>query len=130
MKFHEGIELTAMAEEEWMYRKSKKKAFKMAWYCNEIRLESKTQLYTTYKKSTLNIKTDKLDFRIRNISNNGKEHFINIKVSIYQEGTTIINVYTLITELQHMWRQTELRAEIEKSTITVVDSNIPLKITN
>ena len=38
--------------------------------------------------------SDKIDFKIKNVTRDKEEHYIMIKGSIQEEGITIINVYT------------------------------------
>ena len=72
--------------------------------------------------------SDKIDFKIKNVSRDKEGHYIMIKGSIQEEYITIINIYTPnIGALQYI-RQllTAIKEEIDSNTIVVVDFNTSL----
>ena len=72
--------------------------------------------------------SDKIDFKIRNVTRDKEGHYIMIKGSIQVEGITIINIYAPnIGAPQHI-RQllTTMKGEIVSNTIIVGEFNTPL----
>ena len=81
------------------------------------------------KKAGVAILTsDKIDFKIKNVTRDKEGHYIMIKGSVQEEDITIINIYASnIGAPQHI-RQllTAITEEIDSNTIIVGDFNISL----
>ena len=72
--------------------------------------------------------SDKIDFKIKNVTRDKEGHYIMIKGSIQEEDITIINIYALnIGAHQHI-RQllTAMKEEIDSKTIIVGDFSTSL----
>ena len=72
--------------------------------------------------------SDKIDFKIKNITRDKEAHYIMIKGSIQEEDTTIINIYTPNIGAPQYIRQmlTAIKEEINSNTIIVGDFNTSL----
>ena len=57
--------------------------------------KNKTYIYAVYKRPTadLGTHTDKIDFKIKNVTRDKEGHYIMITGSIQEEDITIINIY-------------------------------------
>ena len=73
------------------------------------------------------ITSDKIDFKIKNVTRDKEGHYIMIKGSI-QEDTTIINIYAPNIEVPQYIRQllTAIKDEINSNTIIMGDFNTSL----
>ena len=73
------------------------------------------------------ITSDKIDFKIKNVTRDKEGHYIMIKGSI-QEDTTIINIYATDIEVPQYIRQllTAIKDEINSNTIIMGDFNTSL----
>ena len=71
--------------------------------------------------------SDKIDFKIKNVTRDKEGHYIKIKGSI-QEDITIINIYAPNIGAPQYIRQmlTAMKEEIDSNKITVVDLNTSL----
>ena len=69
--------------------------------------------------------SDKIDFKIKNVTRDKKEHYIMLKGSIQKEDVTITNVYAPNTGAPQCIRQllTAIKEEINSNTIIVGDFN-------
>ena len=69
--------------------------------------------------------SDKIDFKIKNVTRDMEGHYIMIKGSIQEEDITIINVYAPNMGAPQYIRQmlTTMKGEIESNTIIVGDFN-------
>ena len=69
--------------------------------------------------------SDKIDFKIKNVTREKEGHYITIKGSIQEENITIINIYASnIGALQYIRQMlTAIKEEIDSSTIIVGDFN-------
>ena len=69
--------------------------------------------------------SDKIDFEIKNVTRDKKEHYIMLKGSIQKEDVTITNVYAPNTGAPQCIRQllTAIKEEINSNTIIVGDFN-------
>ena len=72
--------------------------------------------------------SDKIDFKIKNVTRDKEGHYIMIKGSI-QEDITIINIYVPNIGTAQYIRQllTAIKEEIHSNTIIMGDFNTPLK---
>ena len=72
--------------------------------------------------------SDKIDFEIKAVKRDNKEHYIMIKGSIQEEDITIINIYTPNIGAPQYVRQmlTSMKGEINSNTIIVGNINTPL----
>ena len=72
--------------------------------------------------------SDKIDFKIQNVTRDKEGHDIMIKGTIQEEDITIINVYAPNTGAPQYIRQmlTAIKGEINSNTIIVGDFNIPI----
>ena len=72
--------------------------------------------------------SDKIDFKIKNVTRDKEGHHIMIKGSIQEEDITIINIYASNIGAPQYIRQllTALKEEIDSNTIIVGDFNISL----
>ena len=75
--------------------------------------------------------SDKINFQTRNITKVTEGHYMK-KRSIHQEDITILNVYAPNKSvLVHIKQKlTELKGEIDKSTIIIGEFNTPLSVIN
>ena len=81
------------------------------------------------KKAGVAILTsDKIDFKIKNITRDKEGHYIMIKGSIQEEDITIVNIYAPNIGAPQYMRQrlTAIKGEVNSNTIIVGDFNIPL----
>ena len=69
--------------------------------------------------------SDKIDFKIKNITRDKKGHYIMIKGSIQEEDITIVNIYAPNIGAPQYTRQmlTAVKGEIDSNTIIVRDFN-------
>ena len=74
------------------------------------------------------LRSDKIDFKMKNILRDKEGHYIMIKGSIQEEDITILNIYAPNTGSPQYIRQllTTLKGEIDNNTIIVGDFNTPL----
>ena len=72
--------------------------------------------------------SDKIDFKIKTITRDKKEHYIMIKGSIQEEDITIVNIYAPNIGAPQYLRQilTAINGKINSNTIIVGDINTPL----
>ena len=72
--------------------------------------------------------SDKIDFKIKNVTRDKEGHYIMIKGSIQEEDITIVNIYAPnIGALQYIRQMlTAVKREINSNTIIVGDFNTPL----
>ena len=72
--------------------------------------------------------SDKIDFKIKNVTRDKKGHYIMIKGSIQEEDITIINIYAPNTGTPQYIKQLLIatKEEIDSNTIIVGDFNISL----
>ena len=72
--------------------------------------------------------SDKIDFKIKNVTRGKEGHYIMIKGSIQEEGITIVNIYAPNIGAPQYIRQmlTAIKGEIDSNTIIVGDFNTPL----
>ena len=72
--------------------------------------------------------SDKIDFKIKNVTRDKEGHYIMIKGSIQEEDITIINIYVPKIGAPQYIRQmlTAITEEIDSNTIIVGDFNTPL----
>ena len=72
--------------------------------------------------------SDKTDFKIKKITRNKEGHCIMIKGSIQKEDITIVNIYAPNIGAPRYIRQTltDIKGEIDSSTVIVGDFNTPL----
>ena len=72
--------------------------------------------------------SDKIDFKIKNVTRDKERQYIMIKGSIEKEDRTIVNIYAPIIGAPPYIRQilTAIKGEINSNTIIVGDFNTPL----
>ena len=72
--------------------------------------------------------SDKIDFKIKNVTRDKEGHYIMIKGSIQEEDRTIVNIYAPNTGAPQYVRQllTAIKEEIDSNTIIVGDFNTSL----
>ena len=72
--------------------------------------------------------SDKIDFKIKNVTTYKEGHYIMINGSIQEEDITIINIYAPNTGAPQYIRQmlTAIKEEIDSNTIIVRDFNTSL----
>ena len=72
--------------------------------------------------------SDKIDFKIKNVTRDKEGHYIMIKESIQKEDITIINIYVPNIGAPQYIRQllTAIKEEIDSNTIRVGDFNTSL----
>ena len=72
--------------------------------------------------------SDKIDFKIKNVTRDKEGHYITIKGSIQEEDVTIINIYAPKIGAQQYRRQmlTAIKEEIDSNTIILGDFNTSL----
>ena len=81
------------------------------------------------KKAGASILTsDKMDLRIKKITEDKEGHYMMIKGSIQEEDTTIVNIYAPNIGAPQYIRQTltDIKGEIDSNTVIVGDFNTPL----
>ena len=69
--------------------------------------------------------SNKIDFKIKNVTRDKEEHYIMIKGSIQEEDITILNIYARNIGAPQYIRQflTAIKEEIDSNTVTVGDFN-------
>ena len=74
------------------------------------------------------LKSDKIDFEIKDVKKDKEGHYIMIKGSIKEEDISIINIYAPNIGTPQYVRQmlTSMKGEISSNTIIVGDFNTPL----
>ena len=72
--------------------------------------------------------SDKMDFKIKNITRDEEGHYLVNKGSIQEEDTTIVNIYEPNIGAPQYIRGTltDIKGEIDSNTMIVGDFNIPL----
>ena len=72
--------------------------------------------------------SDKIDFKIKNVTREKKGHYIMIKGSIQEEDITIVNIYGPNIGAHQSIRQilTDIKGKINSDTIIVGDFNTSL----
>ena len=72
--------------------------------------------------------SDKIDFKIKNVTRDKERHYVMNKGSIQEEDITIINIYASNIKAPQYIRQllTALKEEIDSNTIIVGDINTSL----
>ena len=72
--------------------------------------------------------SDKIDFKIKNVTRDKEGHYITIKGSIQEEDITIVNIYAPNIGAPEYIRQllTAIKEEINSNTIIVGDFNTSL----
>ena len=72
--------------------------------------------------------SDKVDFKIKNVTRDKERHYIMIKESIQEEDITIIDLYAPIIGAPQYIRQllTAIKEEIDSNTVMVGDFNTSL----
>ena len=72
--------------------------------------------------------SDKIDFKIKNVTRDKEGHYIMIKGSIQEEDITIINIYAPNTGAPQYIRQllTAIKEEIDSNTVIVGNFNTSL----
>ena len=72
--------------------------------------------------------SDKIDFKIKNVTRDKKGHYIMIKGSNQEENITIVNIYAPNIGAPQYIRQllTAIKEEIDSNTIIVGDFNTSL----
>ena len=72
--------------------------------------------------------SDKIDFKIKNVTRDKERHYIMVKGSIQEEDITIINIYVPNIGAPQCIRQllTAIKEEINSNTIIVGDFNSSL----
>ncbi|XP_057553124.1 protein O-mannose kinase isoform X2 [Hippopotamus amphibius kiboko] len=72
--------------------------------------------------------SDKIDFKIKNVTRDKKGYYIKIEGSVQEEEVTIINIYAPNIGAPQYVRQmlTTVKEEIDRNTIIVGDFNTPL----
>ena len=72
--------------------------------------------------------SDKIDFKIKNVTRDKEGHYITIKASIEEEDITIITIYAPSIGAPQYIKQllTAIKEEIESNTIIVRDFQFPL----
>ena len=70
--------------------------------------------------------SDKIDFKIKNVTRDKEVHYIRIKGSIQQEDITVINIYAPNIGTPQYIKQllTAIKEEIDSNTIIVGDFNL------
>ena len=83
------------------------------------------------KKAGVAILTsDKIDFRAKIVTIDKRGHYIMIKGLIQQEDITTVNIYASNIGAPKFRKQilAEIKREIDRNTITIVDFNTPLTL--
>ena len=72
--------------------------------------------------------SDKIDFKIKNVTRDKEGHYITIKGSTQEEDITIINIYASNIGTPQYIRQmlTAIKEEIDSNTVIVGDFNTSL----
>ena len=72
--------------------------------------------------------SDNIDLKIKKITRDKEGHYLMIKGSIQEKDITILNIYTPNIEAPQYIRQTltDIKGEIDSSTVIVGDFNTPL----
>ena len=72
--------------------------------------------------------SDKIDFKVKNITRDKEEHYLMIKQSVQEEDITTANIYTTNTGAPQHIKQTltDIKGEIDSNTIIGGDFNTPL----
>ena len=72
--------------------------------------------------------SDKIDFKIKNVTRDKEGNYIMIKGSIQEDDITIVNIYAPKIGVPQFIRQilTAIKGEIESNTIIVGEFNTPL----
>ena len=72
--------------------------------------------------------TDKIDFKIKNVTRDKEGHYIMIKGSVQEEDITMVNIYVPNIGAPQYIRQmlTSIKGEVDSNTIIVRDFNTPL----
>ena len=72
--------------------------------------------------------SDKIDLKIKNITRDKEGYYIMIKGSIQEKDITIVNIYACNIRAPQRIRQalTDIKGEIDSTTIIVGDFNTPL----
>ena len=83
---------------------------------------------TGVQTCALPILSNKIDFKIQNVTSDKEGHYIMIKGSIQEEDITIINIYAPNIGAPQYVRQmlTAIKEEIDSNTITVGDFSTSL----
>ena len=73
--------------------------------------------------------SDKIDYKIKNVTRDKEGHYIKITGSIWEEDITIINIYAPNTGAPQYIRQllTAMKEEIDSNTVIVGNFNTSLK---
>ena len=76
--------------------------------------------------------SDKIDYKIKNVTRDKEGHYIMIKGSSQEEDITIVNIYAPDIGAPQYIRQTltAIKGEINSNTIIVGDFNTPLSPMN
>ena len=79
------------------------------------------------KAGVANLKSDKIDLKIKKITRDKEGHYTMIKGSIQEEDKTIVNIYATNIEAPQYIRQTltDVKGEINSNTIISGDFNTP-----
>ena len=77
------------------------------------------------KAGVVTLISDKIDFKIKNVTRDKEGHYIIIKGSTQEEDITIINIYAPNIGAPHYIRQllTAIKEETDSNTIIVGDFN-------
>ena len=65
--------------------------------------------------------SEKIDLKIKNIKRDKEGHYIMIKGSVQEKDITIVNIYAPNIVAPQYVRQTDIKGEIDSSTITAGD---------
>ena len=86
------------------------------------------QMEIKKKAGVSNLISDKIDFKIKTITRDKEGHYIMVKVSIQEEGRTIVTIYAPNIRAPQYIKQilTVIKGEIDSNTITVGAFNTPL----
>ena len=99
---------------------------------NKLKLKGWKKVYQANNKQKRRgvaiLISDKIDFRLKSTTKDKEGHYIMIKGTIDQEDITILNIYAPNDRAARYINQilTELKSEIDTSTIIVGDFNTPL----
>ena len=80
------------------------------------------------KAGVANLKSDKIDLKIKKITRDKEGHYTMIKGSIQEEDKTIVSIYAPNIGAPQYIRQTltDIKGEIDSNTVIVGDFNTPL----
>ena len=80
------------------------------------------------KAGVVILTSDKIDFKIKNITKDKEGHYIMIKGSVQEEDITIVNIYAPNIGAAQSIRQTlsDQKREIDSNTVIVGDFDTPL----